>query len=154
MGWHWGQPVVPVPPSAGEGASEGLEGAWLVQGELPLHPSLLRVWYLLHGPRNAVSSLGLSFSVCEMGTCITECLYGLGSVGAAHLLPFVSKHCWALCLILWVKTPDGKLPDNFLPGSAQLCSFLGGGRRARGDCVLGWMWVWVPEPLQKPHVPG
>lgn len=127
----------PHPPPAGEGASEGLEGAWLVQGELPLHPSLLRVWYLLHRPRNAVSSLGLSFSICEMGTCITECLYVLGSVGAAHLLPFISKDCCALCLILWVKIPDGKLPDNFLPGSAQLCSFPCGGHRARGGPCVG-----------------
>lgn len=35
------------PLPAGEGASEGLGGAWPVQGELPLHPALLHVRYLL-----------------------------------------------------------------------------------------------------------
>lgn len=74
------------PPKLGRGFSGAGEGGWLVQGELPLHPALLQVRYLLHSPRNAFQ--GLSFSICAMGTCIPELLYLLGSGGAAPLTAF------------------------------------------------------------------
>lgn len=89
-----------------------------------------------------MSSQGLSFSICEMGTCIAEFLYILGSVGAAHSLPVASKYCRASCSVLWVKTPDGKLSQITsclaLPSPAHSC-VMGTGQ-VGGHCVSGWIW--------------
>lgn len=76
MAWHRGKLV----PALGRGF-RGAGGARVAQGVLPLHPALLWVQYLLHGPGIAVSSLGLRFCVCETRTFITEPLYTLRSAG-------------------------------------------------------------------------
>lgn len=66
----------PVPPNWRGGFRGAGGGVWLVQGELPC-------CMLLHSPGKAVSSPGLSLSTCDMGTCLTELLCTLGSMGVA-----------------------------------------------------------------------
>lgn len=69
---------------AGSPTGKGILRGWggrVAQGELPLHPALLWVQYLLHGPGIAVSLPGPGFSICETGTFITEPLYTLRSAG-------------------------------------------------------------------------